>query len=97
MRSEPKKSRTRKTVGSRQPRQLAEVVRDADHKYFSRHFTQLVREHGGQWIVLVDANLIGIANKNRLASLVKKARTEYPGRIPFIAPIPTKDDIECVL
>ena len=97
MRSDARTIKPKKTIGSRRAGIRPKAVRDADHQYFASHFTRLVRKHGGQWIVLVDANLIGIANKNRLASLIKKARAEYPDRIPFIAPIPTKDEIECVL
>lgn len=97
MRSEPRTIKPKKTRGSRRAGIRPKAVRDADHEYFASNFPRLVRKHGGQWIVLVHGNLIGIDKKNRLASLIKKARSEYPDSIPFIAPIPTRDEIECVL
>jgi hypothetical protein len=71
--------------------------RDVDHAYFRKHFSRLVREHGGEWIVLAKGNLIGIGEKDKLNELVLRARSKYPDGIPFIAPIPTKNELECVL
>ena len=68
-----------------------------DHDYFARHFPSLVRKHGGKWIVLVQGHLVGISHKGKLAGLIAKARAQYPGGTPFIAPIPTRQEIECVL
>ena len=56
-----------------------------------------IRAHGGEWIVLAKGNLIGIGKKDKLNELVLRARSKYPDGIPFIAPIPTKDELECVL
>jgi len=74
-----------------------QVIRDADDSYFRKHFAYLVRKHGGEWIVLSAGKLIGIGKKDEVSGLVSKARVNYPKSIPFIAPIPTKDEIECVL
>lgn len=71
--------------------------RDADHRYFQTHLGRLVRERGGEWIVLADGNLVGIARKERLPGLIRKARVKYPHATPFAAPIPTKEDLECAL
>ena len=87
-----KNAKTARHAGKRQ-----KTGADADHDYFARNFPRLVHKHGGKWIVLVQGHLIGIANKGKLASLISKARSEHPGGIPFIAPIPTRDEIECVL
>lgn len=70
---------------------------DADDYYFRKHFPQLVREHGGKWIVLVKGKLIGIGKRDKLRTLVLKAQASHPDSTPFIAPIPTKDELECVL
>jgi hypothetical protein len=70
---------------------------DADHRYFQTHFGRLVRERGGEWIVLADGNLVGIGKKERVPGLIQKARSKYPYATPFAAPIPTKEDLECVL
>ncbi len=78
-------------------REVIGVVHDADDSYFRKHFSYLVRRHGGEWIVLSEGKLIGIGKKDKVRGLVGKARGIYPKSTPFIAPIPTKDEIECVL
>jgi hypothetical protein len=70
---------------------------DADDRYFKTHLAQLVRERGGEWIVLAEGNLVGIGKKERVQRLIQKARSKYPHATPFAAPIPTKEDLECVL
>ena len=52
---------------------------------------------GGKWIVLVQGHLVGISHRAKLAGLIAKARAQYPACTPFIAPIPTRDEIECIL
>ena len=93
VRTNPKKTKSA-AYGSR-PGQRS--YRDVDHAYFRKNFSRLVREHGGEWIVLAKGNLIGIGKKNKLNDLILRARSKYPDGIPFIAPIPTKEEIECVL
>lgn len=78
-------------------REVIGVVHDADDSYFRKHFSHLVRKHGGEWIVLAAGKLIGIGKKDEVSNLVCRARDNYPKSTPFIAPIPTKDEIECVL
>lgn len=70
---------------------------DPDDLYFRKHFPRLVREHGGQWIVLAEGKLIGIGKKDKIPGLILKAQDSYPNSTPFIAPIPTEDELECVL
>jgi len=73
------------------------VYLDPDDSYFKKHFAALVREHGGEWIVLAEGKLIGIGKKKEVPHLIEKARAGYPNSTLFLAPIPTKEDIECVL
>ncbi len=75
----------------------ASLYDDADHRYFSKHLGRLVREKGGEWIVLAEGHLIGTGKKEQIPSLIHKAQSKYPQATPFIAPIPTKEDLECVL
>lgn len=70
---------------------------DADHRYFQTHLDRLVRERGGEWIVLAEGNLVGIGKKQRVPGLIQRARAKYPHATPFAAPIPTKENLECVL
>lgn len=70
---------------------------DSDDRYFRKHFARLVREHGGGWIVLAQGKLIGVGRKEKIPALILKAQSNYPHTTPFIAPIPTKEELECVL
>ncbi len=70
---------------------------DPDDAYFRKNFSKLVREHGGKWIVLADGKLIGIGPREKISALVEKAREILPKATPFIAPIPTEEELECVL
>ena len=70
---------------------------DPDDSYFRKHFARLVREHGGEWVVLAEGKVIGIGKKDKLRGLVLKAQTGHPNSRPFLAPIPTQEELECVL
>ena len=70
---------------------------DADDAYFRKNFSKLVREHGGKWIVLAEGKLIGIGPREKISALVEKAREIFPKATPFLAPIPTEEELECVL
>ena len=61
------------------------------------HFCELVKKHGGKWIVLTEGKLIGIGSSADIPALMEKARAAAPSAIPFLAPIPTPEDLECVL
>jgi len=74
-----------------------EPYSDPDDRYFKTHFAQLVREHGGEWIVVAEGKLVGIGRKRNIRSLIRKAKSKHPDAIPLIAPIPTKEELECVL
>ncbi len=71
--------------------------RDLNDRYFQRHFARLVGKHGGKWIVLVGGELIGVGKRKEVARLIQKARTMYPDSIPFASPIPTREELECLL
>lgn len=83
-------------IEARQNRQQR-IYSDPDDRYFRKHFARLVREYGGQWIVLAEGKLIGIGKKKNISRLIQKAQSNYPKTTPFIAPIPTKEELECVL
>ena len=56
---------------------------DSDDAYFKKHFARLVREHGGEWIVMAEGKIIGIGKKDKLHRLVSKAQASYPKEPPF--------------
>ena len=65
--------------------------------YFRKHLQKLVKHHGGQWVVIAGGSLIGVAHEAELKKLTALARKRYPKDIPLIAPIPRKEDLECIL
>lgn len=79
------------------PDRREELHIDPDDNYFRKHFAQLVREHGGKWIVLAQGKLIGIGKKEKIPRLILKAQLNYPNSAPFIAPIPAEKELQCVL
>lgn len=70
---------------------------DLDDTYFQRHFARLVDKHGGKWVVLAEGRLIGIGEGGDVARLIRKARKKFPRSIPFASPIPSREDLECLL
>jgi len=73
------------------------AAEDPNDRYFNTHFARLVKEHGGEWIVLVDGKLIGIGREKDLGKLMAKARRTHPRSMPFAAPIPARQDLQCLL
>lgn len=71
--------------------------RDLNDRYFQRHFARLVGEHGGRWVVLVAGELIGIGKHKDVPRLIRKAREKHPDSTPFASPIPTREEMECLL
>ena len=79
------------------PASSNKVYYDADNDYFRKHLANLVREHGGEWVIIANGKLIGTGKKHQIGTLLSKARISHPQSTPFIAPIPTKDELECAL
>ena len=72
-------------------------IKDRDDDYLRKHFTRLIKEHGGQWIVIVNGRKFAIVPKSRLSQTMKKARKLYPRQAPLVSPIPTSDELQCIL
>ena len=78
-------------------RQESRFFFDPNDECFRRHFTELVEQHGGEWIVIAGGEIVGIGPEAQVSQLSRKARELYPEETPLLAPIPTADDIECIL
>ena len=65
--------------------------------YFRKHLQKLVKAHGGKWAVIAGGSLIGVTHEAELKKRTALARNRDRKDIPLIAPIPRKDDIECIL
>lgn len=65
--------------------------------YFRKHLSKWVKAYGGKWVVIAGGSLIGVAHEEELKKLTALARKRYPKDIPLIAPIPRKEELECIL
>jgi hypothetical protein len=65
--------------------------------YFRKHLQKLANAHAGKWVVIAGGRLIGVAREAELKKLTVLARKRYPKDIPLIAPIPRKEEVECIL
>jgi len=70
---------------------------DPNDECFRRHFAELVEQHGGKWVVIAGGEIIGVGPEERVRAMSQKARKAHPDDTPLLAPIPTVDEIECVL
>ena len=70
---------------------------DPNHACFTKHLQRLVKAHGGKWVVIAGGSLIGVASEAELKQLTALARKRHPKDIPLIAPIPRKEELECIL
>lgn len=64
---------------------------------FKKHLQKLVKAHGGKWVVIAGGRLIGVVDEAELKKRVALARRRYPKDIPLVAPIPRKEELECIL
>ncbi len=64
---------------------------------FKKHLQKLVKDHGGKWVVIADGHLIGVAHEAEPKKLTALARKRYPKDIPLVAPIPQREELECIL
>ena len=71
--------------------------RDPDHEYFTTHFAELVKDHGGEWVVIVNGTLFDAGSKDALPEMLSRAKERFPDKTPLATPIPTEEDIECIL
>jgi len=68
-----------------------------NHRCFTQHVDRLVTCAGGQWVVVAGGKILGIGPKRALKRMVRDARRRYPEDTPLVAPLPTDQDLPCVL
>jgi hypothetical protein len=78
-------------------KQATTYYHDPNHDYFSSHFEELVKKHGGKWVVLAKGHLIAICEGSELNHWLDEVEKKFPQEVPFATPIPREDDIECIL
>ena len=55
---------------------------DPDQRYFQTHLSRLVRERGGEWIVLAEGNLVGIREQTTCARAHPEGALQISPRDP---------------
>ena len=78
-------------------KQSVVIKNGANHRCFTRNFNRLVTQAGGKWVVISAGQVIRIGPKQALKRMVREAKTRYPDKTPLIAPIPTDQDLQCIL
>ncbi|MEW6102943.1 MAG: hypothetical protein AB1630_03855 [bacterium] len=71
--------------------------KDLNDEYFTSHFEELVKNHGGEWIVIAKGKKMGIGPKHEVREMFKMAKEKFPGEVCLISPIPKEEEIECIL
>ena len=69
----------------------------ANHRCFTKQFNRLVTQAGGQWVVIAGGQVVRTGPKQTLKRMIKEAKARHPGDTPLVAPIPTDQDLQCIL
>ena len=70
---------------------------DPNDECFRKNFAELVEQHGGEWVVIAGGEIVGIGPEEQVSEMSQKAQELHPNDTPLLAPIPTADDVECIL
>ena len=70
---------------------------DPNDECFRKHFAELVEQNDGEWVVIAGGEIVGIGPEEQVSEMSRQARELHPDDTPLLAPIPTADDIECIL
>ncbi len=71
--------------------------RNRNDAYLRKNLKRLMSRHGGQWAVISGGRLIGIGSKKSLKRYFELAKKKNPNEIPLVSPIPTKEQVHCIL
>lgn len=78
-------------------RRIAPYYPDPNDACFRKHFGELVKQHGGEWVVIAGGEIVAIGPEERVSEMRQKARTLHPDDTPLVTPVPSSEDIECIL
>jgi len=68
---------------------------EALDNWLTEHFEELVDHYGGQVVAVVEGEVVAVTETEKQADDL--AREAYPGTIPFVLPIPTEEELICLL
>ncbi len=73
------------------------TVRNQNDSYLKKHLRGLISRHGGKWIIISGGRPVAICSKRSLKRYFDLARKKHPGKTPLVSPIPTKEQVHCIL
>jgi hypothetical protein len=65
--------------------------------YLRRNLKRLMARFGGKWIVVSGGRPAWIGPKKSLKRHFEMAKKKHPREIPLVSPIPTKEQVHCIL
>lgn len=71
--------------------------RSPNDTYFQKNLSRLIKRHGGKWVVVAKGRAVAVCAKKDLKRFFDLAKKRYPGEIPLVSPIPTREEIHCIL
>jgi hypothetical protein len=64
-------------------------------RWIVKHFGELVERYGGKYISVVDEKIVTIGASP--VEVDRKAREQFPDKIPSVIHVPTKEALTCIL
>ena len=78
-------------------KQFVTLKNGRNHLCFTRNFNRLVTRAAGQWVVIAGGQIVQIGPKRTLKRMVERVKAQHPDETPLVAPIPTDQDLQCIL
>lgn len=73
------------------------TYRNRNDAYMRKNLSKLMARHGGKWAVISGGRLIGVGPKSSLKRYFELAKKKNPNETPLVSPIPTKEQVHCIL
>jgi hypothetical protein len=68
---------------------------DRDDMWIINHFSELVKEHAGKYVAVVDEEIVAIGDTSVKVETASEQRK--PGKTPSVLLIPREEDMACLL
>jgi len=68
---------------------------DKDDLWIVEHFSELVTEHAGKYIAVVNEALVAVGDSGK--EVEDKARQVEPNKMPSVLRVPREEDMACLL
>ncbi len=68
---------------------------DKDDLWIVEHFSELVAQHAGEYIAVVNEKLVAVGDSGK--EVEEMARQIDPSKIPSVLHVPREEDMACLL